>query len=128
MTFDWTQGDLAKGLRRYNAAEYFAAHESWEAVWLTAPPADKPFLQGLIQVTAAFEHQRRHNLLGTHRLLTNALRRLDTYPPVYGNLDLTQLRADLRSRLASLEENPANPVAPIPIRPLHSGAQSIAQR
>jgi Protein of unknown function (DUF2470)/Pyridoxamine 5'-phosphate oxidase len=32
MEFDWTQGALAEGLRRYNAGEYFAAHEAWEPV------------------------------------------------------------------------------------------------
>lgn len=28
MEFDWTQGALGDGLRRYNAGEYFIAHES----------------------------------------------------------------------------------------------------
>jgi hypothetical protein len=32
MEFDWTQGALAEGLRHYNAAEYFTAHQAWETV------------------------------------------------------------------------------------------------
>ena len=56
MEFDWTQGALADGLRRYDAGEFFTAHEAWETVWLEAREPDKTFLQGLIQVTAAFHH------------------------------------------------------------------------
>jgi predicted metal-dependent hydrolase len=50
MEFDWTQGALAEGLRRYDAGEFFNAHEAWGTVWLQAQEPDKTFLQGLIQV------------------------------------------------------------------------------
>lgn len=56
MKFDWIQGALAEGLRLYHGGEFFAAHEAWESVWLESPEPEKMFLQGLIQVTAAF-HQ-----------------------------------------------------------------------
>ena len=59
--FDWTQGSLAEGLRLYDAGEFFAAHEAWESVWLRAQEPEKMFLQGLIQVTAAFHHLQRNN-------------------------------------------------------------------
>jgi hypothetical protein len=64
MTFDWTQGSLAEGLRRYEAGEFFAAHEAWESLWLESQEPEKTFLQGLIQVTAAFHHLQRNNSLG----------------------------------------------------------------
>src|ERR1035441_564655 len=67
MEFDWTRGALAEGLRCYAAGEFFAAHEAWESVWLTAPQPEKTFLQGVIQVAAALEHQRRNNSLGIAR-------------------------------------------------------------
>ena len=51
MELDWSSGELADGLRLYEAGEFFAAHESWELVWLRTPPPEKAFLQGLIQVT-----------------------------------------------------------------------------
>ena len=106
MTFDWTQGDLAEGLRCYNAGQYFAAHESWEVVWLAAPEPEKTFLQGIIQVTASFEHQLRNNPLGTKRLLAAALRRLDPLPPVFGGIALAQLRDDIRACLQTLTATP----------------------
>jgi uncharacterized protein len=54
MTLDWTEGSLAEGLRWYDAGEFFAAHEAWESRWLESKEPEKTFLQGLIQVAAAF--------------------------------------------------------------------------
>ncbi len=118
MTFDWTQGALANGLRQYEAGEFFAAHESWEAVWLEALEPDKTFLQALIQVTAAFHHFQRHNPLGTARLLQAALRRLEPYPPRFGRISVTLLRDDIRDRLQTLKvDQPSLGLAPARIQP-----------
>ena len=86
MKFDWTQGALAEGLRLYEAGEFFTAHEAWESVWLGLPEPEKTFLQGLIQVTAAFHHLQHENPLGTTLLLQAALRRLDRYPESFGGI------------------------------------------
>ncbi len=118
MVFDWTQGALAEGLRRYNTGEYFAAHEAWESVWLAAPEPEKTFLQGIIQVAAAFEHHRRNNALGITRLLTAALRRLDPLPSTSGGLDLDLLRDEIRDRLQTLATHPNPRLHPVQILPL----------
>ena len=103
MKFDWTQGPLADGLRLYHAGEFFAAHEEWESVWLRAQEPEKMFLQGLIQVTAAFHHLRRNNLQGTVLLLQAALGRLERYPACFGGVSVTLLCDDIRAWLQALE-------------------------
>jgi hypothetical protein len=103
MKFDWTQGPLAEGLRLYDAGEFFAAHEAWESVWLAAQEPDRTFLQGLIQVTAAFHHWQRKNLLGTERLLRAAQGRLERYPPCFGGISVDLLRDDIRVWLQAFE-------------------------
>jgi uncharacterized protein len=103
MEFDWTEGPLAHGLRLYDAGDFFRAHEEWESVWLILQEPEKTFLQGLIQVTAAFHHLQRNNPLGTARLLRAALSRLEAYPENFGGLSLALLRQDIRDRLISLE-------------------------
>jgi predicted metal-dependent hydrolase len=105
MKLDWTQGALAEGLRLYDAAEFFAAHEAWESVWLPAQEPEKTFLQGLIQVTAAFHHLQRENRLGTSRLLRAALGRLEHYPKDFGGISVDLLRDDIRVWLHALEVN-----------------------
>ena len=113
MTFDWTRGPLAEGLHLYNTGEYFTAHEAGEAVWLSAPEPERTFLQGLIQVTAAFEHLKRNdNQLGASRLLGHALRRLSAYSPEFGGIQVELLRSDIRERVASL----AAGTSPAPVR------------
>jgi len=103
MKFDWTQGALAEGLRLYHAGEFFTAHEAWESVWLGAPEPEKMFLQGIIQVSAAFHHLQRNNRLGTVLLLQGALRRLDRYPASFGGISVTLLCDDVRECLRRLE-------------------------
>src|SRR5216684_5798338 len=103
MKFDWSEGALAEGLRLYEAGEFFTAHEVWESVWLGSPEPEKTFLQGLIQVTAAFHHLQRDNRLGTVLLLQAALRRLDLYPASFGGISVAVLCGDIRERLRMLE-------------------------
>ncbi len=103
MKFDWSRGALAEGLRLYHAGEFFAAHEAWERVWLEAQEPHKTFLQGLIQVTAAFHHLQRNNTLGTALLLQAALHRLERYPARFGGISVTLLCSDIRERLKALE-------------------------
>ncbi len=109
MEFDWTQGPLADGLRLYDAGEYFTAHEAWETVWLEVREPDKTFLQGLIQVTAAFHHLQRNNPLGAGRLLQAALRRLEPCPPVFGGISVTALCDDIRERIQAINANGPTP-------------------
>jgi predicted metal-dependent hydrolase len=112
--FDWAEGALAEGLRLYHAGEFFTAHEAWESVWLGAPEPEKTFLQGLIQVTAAFHHLQRDNRLGTVLLLQAALRRLDRYPQGFGGIAVTALCEDVRECLRRLDagESPASVISP----------------
>jgi hypothetical protein len=117
MEFDWTQGALAEGLRLYRAGEFFAAHEAWESLWLEAEEPEKTFLQGLIQVTAAFHHLQRNHPLGAARLLQASLGRLDLYPAHFGAISVALLRIDIRAWLEALEAGaPAPPFGCVRIR------------
>jgi uncharacterized protein len=121
MKFDWTEGALAEGLRLYDAGEFFAAHEAWESVWLLAREPEKTFLQGLIQVTAAFHHLQRDNLLGTARLLRAALGRLERFPAYFGGISVDLLRSDIRTWLQVLDTAaPAPQASPVRITCLRS--------
>jgi predicted metal-dependent hydrolase len=118
MKVDWTEGALAEGLRLYNAGEFFNAHEEWESVWLTASEPEKTFLQGLIQVTAAFHHLQRDNRLGAALLLQAALRRLGRYSPGFGGISVNVLCDDIGEQLRLLERGEIpSLLAPPRIRP-----------
>jgi predicted metal-dependent hydrolase len=92
-----------KGLEAFNSAHFYDAHEHWEEVWLETPHPDKMFLQGLIQVAAAFHHYSRANLLGTQKLLRAGLLKLDRFPEIHGGLEIEALRESVRGWLDTLD-------------------------
>lgn len=115
MPITWDEGALAEGLRCYNNGDFFLAHEHWEAIWLNSEEPDKTFLQALIQITAAFHHLQRQNLIGTASLLRAALRRLDPYPSEYGDIAVDLLRTNVRAWLHELEQGDSSLQLPFPI-------------
>jgi len=103
-----------KGLEAFNSGHFYDAHEHWEEVWLETQNPDKMFLQGLIQVAAAFHHYSRANSLGCRNLLHAGLLKLDFFPEEHRGLAIELLRASIRQWLVPLRagENPVN--VPIP--------------
>ena len=73
------------------------------------------FLQGLIQVTAAFHHLQRHNPQGTALLLQAALSRFERYPASFGGISVALLCCDIREWLQALEAGAQSP-QPGPVR------------
>ena len=69
-----------RGIALFNARKFFEAHEAWEELWLVEPEPEKTFLQGLIQLAAAFHHHGRGNSRGTQSLLAAGLAKLRRFP------------------------------------------------
>ena len=60
------------------------------------------FLQGLIQLAAAFHHYTRGNRNGTKSLLEAALKKLEKYPDEFRGVTLNALRSAANAWLAIL--------------------------
>jgi predicted metal-dependent hydrolase len=103
-----------KGLESFNSGHFYDAHEHWEEVWLETPNPEKIFLQGLIQVAAAYHHYSRANCLGTKNLLLAGVLKLDRFPEEHWGLEIEPLRAAVRRWLLALEagENPEHTLIP----------------
>lgn len=76
-----------EGVARFNAAEFWNAHESWEILWLVAETDLDQFLQGLIQLAAAYHHVQRGTFRGAVRLFDASLRRLEPFPSTFCGID-----------------------------------------
>ena len=85
-----------EGLDRFNARRFWDAHESWETLWLQSTSEVKQFLQGLIQVAAAYHHIQRGTLRGVPRLVDAGLRRLAMFPPGFNGVDRAAAEAAAR--------------------------------
>jgi hypothetical protein len=115
MALDWSCGALAEGLRCYRNEEFFLAHEHWEGIWLRCEEPEKTFLQALIQVTAAFHHLQRNNVIGSASLLRAALRRLDPFPAAYGGIAVERLRENIRAWLVALDGDGTSRPSSLPL-------------
>ncbi len=103
-----------EGLEHFNHGRFFEAHEAWEAIWLPAAEPEKTFLQGIIQVAAAFHHLQRGNRRGTQSLLEAGLQKLEQFPRTHYGIRVEKLRAAARRWLAALtaKEEPVREEVP----------------
>jgi predicted metal-dependent hydrolase len=78
---------MKRGIDLFNEREFWHAHEAWEELWLVARGERKRFLQGLIQLAAAYHHVKRGTLRGAARLFDAAIEKLSPFPPEYEGVD-----------------------------------------
>lgn len=87
---------LTEGLELFNRQEFWHAHESWEELWLEAGTDLHQYLQGLIQLAAAYHHVKRGTTRGAVRLFDAALKRLEAFPDVTCGIDRSSAVAAAR--------------------------------
>jgi hypothetical protein len=95
---------FARGARLFDAGAFFAAHEAWEELWrVESDEARGRFLQGLIQIAAAF-----HKLVvvgsveAAQRLLTKGLAKLDECPSQVAAANLFAFQQSTRAYALAL--------------------------
>jgi len=101
-----------EGVRLFNAAQFFEAHESLEDVWREAPEPERKFLQGLIQIAVALHHHSTGNVVGCRSLLQRGLRNLEPYPGLYSGLELALFRDEVELWRRALESQMPLPALP----------------
>ena len=122
MEFDWSAGALAEGLACYGRAEFFEAHEHWEACWKRAEGGNKVLLQALVQLAVAMCHHQRGNRVGTRALLRKSLKHLENCPGPLDGVNVQRLQEEVHGWLRWLEAGkstttPAVPEILAPIKP-----------
>jgi predicted metal-dependent hydrolase len=96
------------GLTHFNSRRFFEAHEIWEEIWLVETEPEKTFLQGLIQLAAAYHHYERGNPDGTESLLASGIVKLSRFPEHHHGLSIGELRSAAKqwARLLGEGKNP----------------------
>jgi predicted metal-dependent hydrolase len=101
-----------RGITLFNQAEFFDAHEHLEDIWRAAPPENKKFLQGLIQVAVAFHHYSTGNRVGMRSVLERAIRNLSQPAGSFGIIHLTPLLQSLGQWREALDNKTPLPALP----------------
>ena len=100
------------GISLVNNAQFFAAHEELEEVWRTAPPENKKFLQGVVQIAVAFHHYSTGNRVGMRSVLERAIKNLAQPSGTFGKIDLPPLLASLVQWREALDHDLPTPTLP----------------
>ncbi|MEA5533518.1 DUF309 domain-containing protein [Crocosphaera sp. XPORK-15E] len=93
-----------QGIKQFNQGEFYACHDTLEAIWLEAAELDKRFYQGVLQVAVGCYHLENHNWRGAVILLGEGVRRLVDYQPEYETIDVTKLLEESQALLLYLQQ------------------------
>jgi uncharacterized protein len=104
--------DLDHGIRLFNDAAFFDAHEALEDVWRAAPVAEKKFFQGLIQIAVALHHHGNGNVVGARSVLRRAFRNLSLYPEGFGGIESARLLHSISDWQRALDDGTPVPALP----------------
>jgi len=105
---------LGEAVRLFNAGEWYACHDGFEALWHETQGPCRRTLQGILQIAVAHHHLDRGNQRGAMVLLGEGLGRLQGAGAVQFNLALDPLREIARDRLLALHENRSLTDLPLP--------------
>src|SRR5437899_10428206 len=99
---------IQEGIRLFNDEYFFEAHEVLEDVWKQEHGEPRLFLQGLIQISAAYHHYQNGNLVGAATLLQRGADKIRKYPARYLGIDAAGLVAGVEAdRRASARKHHA---------------------
>ncbi|MGH1397007.1 MAG: DUF309 domain-containing protein [Trichormus sp.] len=115
-----------QGVEQFNSGQFYACHDTLEALWIDASEPEKTFYQGILQIAVALYHLGNRNWRGAAILLGEGSNRLRRYPSSYGGIDVDELRhqsavllqeiqvMDLdKTNTDNLSETPALPIPQI---------------
>ncbi len=93
-----------RGVREFNAGDFYASHDTWEDVWMDVRGPERPFFQGMIQVAVGYYHLSCENYAGAEHLLSRGIRKLEPYSPGHRGIDTGRLVREAAKALAEVLE------------------------
>ncbi|MFE1744016.1 DUF309 domain-containing protein [Coleofasciculus sp. H7-2] len=106
-----TPSEFWQGIEEFNQREFYACHDTLEALWMEASEPEKRFYQGVLQIAVGCYHLGNLNWRGAVILLGEGIRRLEAYEPAYSGIDVTELREQSAELLMVLQQAGAENVA-----------------
>jgi len=94
-----------QGVELFNTGQFYACHDTLEALWMEATEPDRTFYQGILQISVALYHLGNGNLRGAIILLGEGSNRLARYPSIYCEIDVDELLEQSVALLKALQQN-----------------------
>ena len=98
-----------EGCELFDEGKFWHAHESWEDLWKSLKPLDKPIetdaVQGIIQIAALLYNYERKKIRGVVNMASKLLTRLSGVKHGIWGVDVAGLRVSLIPFIRDASEN-----------------------
>ncbi len=91
------------GITQFNQGEYYACHDTLEAIWMDSEQSARGFYQGILQIAVGLYHLTNLNWQGAAILLGEGSHRLDAYGDGYGGINVADLIDQATQWLGALQ-------------------------
>lgn len=88
----------------FNSGQFYACHDTLEALWIEASEPEKTFYQGILQIAVALYHLGNRNWRGAVILLGEGSNRLRRYPSSYSGVDVDELLSQSAALWKTLQQ------------------------
>jgi predicted metal-dependent hydrolase len=103
---------LREGIRLFNDGQFFECHDILETVYQEADDTHKPFLEGMIQLAAAFRiFCDFGEIKGPVRMIYQALIRFENYQPAFLQIRVQDFCQAAEAWAKAAEKKDAQPTA-----------------
>ncbi|MEN9206773.1 MAG: DUF309 domain-containing protein [Gloeomargarita sp. GMQP_bins_120] len=100
---------FAQAVSQFNQGDYYACHDTLEALWYDAPEPQRTLYQGLLQMAVAGYHYSHGNYRGATLLLGEGLFRLRRCSELPTEWDFAVLMTQAQKLLNALQQMPDSP-------------------
>ena len=97
------QPQFWQGVEQFNSRQFYACHDTLEALWIESTEPDKTFYQGILQIAVALYHLGNSNWRGAVILLGEGINKLHRYPDTYAGIDVDELLISSAAMLTALQ-------------------------
>ncbi len=94
------------GVEQFNQGQFYACHDTLEALWMEATEPQKTFYQAILQIAVALYHLGNSNFRGACILLGEGINKLGRYPASYAGIDVDELLDTSAALLTKLQQAP----------------------
>jgi len=106
---------LREGIRLFNAGRFFDSHEILEDFYQEAEAANKSFLEGLIELAAAFRlYTDFDEVKGPVRMIYQAVIRFENYQSAYLGIKVKDLSESMEAWAKEAEAAAGKPISSVP--------------
>lgn len=93
-----------QGIEQFNSQDFYACHDTLEALWMEAGEPEQRFYQGILQISVALYHLSNQNWRGAVILLGEGINRLSYYQPSYAGIAVEDLLGQSAKLLSALQQ------------------------